>query len=306
MKPYTLNYDLEIRVPKNIPLKRSKLVVKYDNIIKEFSLQYIFKNSYVILKPCKEIPILITDENENVYEFTDWDLVEDELVLEYVFYEGNGNVLHDLSENGIDAEISNAEWTLLKTGKYALYFDGHKSYVAIPNHKKLNLDDKYDNITIEIAFNATNPKKSKHQVIYEEGGDVNGLNFYIDPNGNLCVGMWAESLGFNGIWIQSPIEANKWYHVVFILKDGKHIYVYINGNLVGHYDEATSLPHHPGYISIGATRAGTKYHDIGDNPCKLCDFFEGYVALLRRWNRVLEVNEINFLYKYFKWYIGLE
>lgn len=103
------------------------------------------------------------------------------------------------------------------------------------------------------------------QVVYEEGGTVNGLNLYIS-GGNLYVSVWVE--GGGSPWeyfLSTPIEANKEY-VTGIVYNGNssnsgYVQLYLNGELkVNQSSGAGLLLSHTGSIGLGGVYSSTKLH----------------------------------------------
>jgi uncharacterized protein (TIGR03382 family) len=145
----------------------------------------------------------------------------------------------------------------------AALFDGTaNSYIDIPDNSLINTSN-LDIETIELKFNAddVNPR----QVLYEQGGGVNGLNLYIE-NGELNLGAWQASGGAgNQFFISEPIDAGTDYHVALVFDSANMLTGYLNG--VEFANPVTSglftVPAHTGDIGIGAMRNDTRFINAG-------------------------------------------
>ena len=108
--------------------------------------------------------------------------------------------------------------------------------------------------TIELWFSA--PNVQTRQVLYEQGGTLNGLNLYIDA-GQLYFGTWNANVF--GPTVKTDITGNTTYHVVAVF-GASTATLYVNGVQVA--TEATSFS---GIASHGAPTMGgastTRFHD---------------------------------------------
>jgi hypothetical protein len=75
-----------------------------------------------------------------------------DLVAEWHFDEGSGNIVKDSSGNGNDGTIYGAAWAQGKLGK-ALRFDGSNDYVSVSDHPNLEFSPC---ITVEAWVNIDN------------------------------------------------------------------------------------------------------------------------------------------------------
>ncbi len=141
--------------------------------------------------------------------------------------------------------------------------------------------DITSNRTVSFWFKAEDVQK--RQVLYASGIGTVGVNIYLDQ-GLLYAGSWATVdgvydkvppiYGYNwkGNWITTPVEAGKWYHVTWILKDGQKKVepdrqsLYVNGKLVGKAPGAgipvEYMPPRVGRSSdLVVPRTLTRFHD---------------------------------------------
>jgi hypothetical protein len=155
----------------------------------------------------------------------------------------------------------------------AVALDGSDDQVNVPNHAALNgiTGQKdlapYIGKTVELWFNAEDV--SSRQVLYEQGGQTNGLNVYIE-GGKLYVGAWNKGRGqspspnqpatpWGPLFVSTDIEAGTTYMVDLVLDCdlsafGGTLKGYIDGLLFGTASGAGRLLYHPGQAAIGAMR----------------------------------------------------
>ncbi len=175
---------------------------------------------------------------------------------------------------------------------YALNFDDVSQCVQIPNSNDINTgSNNHTQKTIEAWFNVDDKDlTSRKQTIYEQGGNVRGLNIYI-YGGSLYVGGWNEPSNESnwnpGTFLStSSIESNTWYHVALTLDGGSSVTSnafkgYLNGVEFGSGD-GSKLWNHGGDVSIARNR-DTKFHD-GDYNYE--EYFDGKIDEVRLWNAV--------------------
>lgn len=224
-------------------------------------------------------------------------IIETNLMLYYQFDEGSGQVLTDASSNGYDGQLgattnvdsSDPMWKSISSviRDNMATFNGSSDYLYIVNTNDINTANNLANRTIEVWFKCDDISKSTKQVVFEEGGAINGFNIYIQSN-TLYIGGWAEGNSWAGTYHSSTsISSNQWHHASLVLSSSAIFTAYLDGNEIGSTSAAKSLPKHTGDICIGRN-GNTQFHDGDDN--NINSFFDGSIDELRIWNeaRVLD------------------
>ncbi|MCB9234633.1 MAG: HYR domain-containing protein [Bacteroidia bacterium] len=141
--------------------------------------------------------------------------------------------------------------------------------------------------TIEVYFRVNDKNiNTQKQVIWEEGGNANGLNLYV-YDGRLYVGAYSISLGWNGDWVStSAISSGQWHNAVLVF-DGNQpvndrIKGYLDGQLFGSTSGGTAVRFHPGANAVGGMQNNAVFHDGIDNT-QLGHFFGGDIDEIRLW-----------------------
>lgn len=147
-------------------------------------------------------------------------------------------------------------------GGLAATFDGENQFIAVPNDDSINTGGPFPERTVELIFNAETT--SGRQVLWEEGGNVNNLNIYID-NGVLRVnGRTTGGGGYGPLDISVPIEAGVTYHVGFTQDTVNERFTgYINGEEFGSEVITGVIGNHPNQNGIGAVNENIYFHDDG-------------------------------------------
>ncbi|MDJ0660630.1 MAG: cadherin domain-containing protein [Crocosphaera sp.] len=170
-------------------------------------------------------------------------------------------------------------------GNSSVEFDGVDDGVLIPDHSSINTSGSYSQKTIELTFNADT--LSGKQVLYEQGGQINGLNIFLDNN-QLKFGAWV---GNAGEWLSYEINANETYHVVLVFDNGE-LKGYVNGKPIGTVNTSfTSIPGHTGDIAIGQMSEDTRFSDSngvsGDG-----NYFDGKIDDVALYNDALSGKQV--------------
>lgn len=161
-------------------------------------------------------------------------------------------------------------------------FDGASGNIRIGNDPLLN-SAAHPERTIELVFNADTT--AGRQILYEEGGNFNSINVYID-NGRLFFN--ATEVGQYGPFnFSTPIDAGETYHVAMVF-DGpdNELRGYLNGELIGTRTVNNELAIHTGGIGIGALNGFTVMHD-GQAPVANTHFFDGRISDVAIYNDAL-------------------
>ncbi|MEM9400528.1 MAG: DUF5060 domain-containing protein [Verrucomicrobiota bacterium] len=179
--------------------------------------------------------------------------------------------------------------------------NGVGDVIAIDDHADLNNGNApFTERTVSLWFAVD--EVTGRQMIYEEGGNVRGLNIYLDGD-TLYVGGWDKNLDgedtaiWEGTWrTVSGIVANQWYHVALVLDATENplapaagqFFAYLDGvefdadNSVG-----MQLSDHIDNVGIGGVVDNSQYAS-GTKPENLA----GYVDDFAIWNRALTPAEI--------------
>ncbi|HSH03906.1 MAG TPA: FG-GAP-like repeat-containing protein, partial [Anaerolineae bacterium] len=176
-----------------------------------------------------------------------------------------------------------------------LYFDGIDDYVPVSSSGDINIGE-HPTRTVMMWFKPTKMGvTTTPQILFEEGGVVNGLNIYVQDEA-VYAGAWAETNGWTGAYLSQTVTGNEWHHVAVVLSatagtvvsDG--LRVYVDGELVGSVDGA-SLPSHTDVGGIGDIGGATQTHG-GDWGTGSSAPYRGYIDEIQVWNWPLTSAEI--------------
>jgi len=209
-------------------------------------------------------------------------------VVYYRFNEGAGPTATNLGTAG--AALNGTYQNGVGLGAPALYtnggdvnasFDGANDRVAVPNSPLLNVGNQPTR-TVEVVFNADTV--AGRQILFEEGGNTNALNMYID-NGQIYFN--ARDQGdFGPFSLTAPVTAGQTYHATLVFDSGSNeLRGYLDGNLVGTAFVNRSLSSHTGAIGIGGLNGRSYLHD-GGSPANTF-FFDGQISDVALYNTVL-------------------
>jgi len=127
----------------------------------------------------------------------------------------------------------------------------------------INSDGPYGSHQFHVAFR-TGSDVTSQQVIYEEGGTVNGLNLYID-GGELIANAWSENEGWTPIDARTTVSANTSY-VVSVVFDGSataQLALYVNDAQTPVDTDSDpsvgDLAEHIGNITVGNVNNDTEF-----------------------------------------------
>jgi|GEM_PF-4103664 len=158
-------------------------------------------------------------------------------------------------------------------GKFAGAFelDGSDDYWDIDNGY---FDRAVVDYTIEVWFNANDVSTSTDQFLFEEGGNVNGLNAYI-RDGMVFVGAWSETDGWNGEWLNFTTTSNEWHYVALLFEGNNQMTMVYDGQ-----NKSVSIPSgvaaHGGDDFIGRM-GGSSKTDEGDQTGGPTYYFNGTI-----------------------------
>jgi len=225
---------------------------------------------------------------------------ETNLQAYYKFNDGSGQVLADATSNNYDGQLgattgvdtSDPTWLSVNAAVEDKMgtFNGTSNYATISNTTDINTGSDLPNRTISVWFNATDITKTGKQVVYEEGGHINGFSVYIF-NSRIYIAGWAESNSWAGTYFNSTsISSGKWHHAALVLSGSSTFTAYLDGVQIGTTSTGvSSLPSHSGDISIGRN-GSTQFHDGDDNTAG--SYFQGSIDELRIWNEARSLADI--------------
>lgn len=217
-------------------------------------------------------------------------------------HDENINNLEDISPNNNDAnKDSNGSRAKLQVtsntmnDNKVLRFDGSNDFYKIPDDDRINDKDGYQSKYIFLAFR-TPADVNQRQVIYEEGGETNGLSLYIE-NGELKFHAWA--LGESPAWggtgssskeVASTIDAEQEYFVSCMYEAGSKLELFINGTSADVLNDNSigTMPSHNRAI-IGGVNSSILFPD-GDTDDQNA-YFAGDLAEIIYYNDA-PINEI--------------
>ncbi|MEO1620017.1 MAG: NF038122 family metalloprotease, partial [Cyanobacteria bacterium J06632_3] len=227
--------------------------------------------------------------------------IDSSLVAHWTFDETSGAVASDTTgvHNAtiVNDSTNNNQW---ETGQLdgALRLDGVNDYVAVADSSDINLSI-HGQRTVSIWFKADDTTvANRKQVIYEEGGGINGLNLYIH-DGKLYAGGWNRGnnqSGWTGTYLQTDeIVSGQWHHVSVVLDGNEQVQAgafsaYLDGELFG-VGEGSQLWKHSGNIGLGAIDDNTRFHD-GTSGATGSNALAGSIDDARIYNRALDKDEI--------------
>ncbi len=211
------------------------------------------------------------------------------------------NTWNNIGGNPDDALAVNAPElnTNQLNGSSVVNFDAaNNELLEIPNDPELNTAGPYSERTFSMVIE-TGADVSTRQMIYEEGGNERGLNFYIF-NGRLYYGAWnlqdddgggsAAPWGFSSF--DTAISANTSYILTYVFNGNNtstgNVECYLNGDNVGTISNIGLLYTHSGNIGIGRVNDNT-YLETGSTSSN--HSFDGSVAEFIIYDLVLNDSE---------------
>ncbi len=189
-------------------------------------------------------------------------------------------------------------------------YDGVNDYFAVNNHADLNIATvSQRNLTVAIK---TSNNITSRQMIYDEGGNIRGMNIFIF-NGSLHCGFYNIPNDGDGpqpyVQVSEPITTNSIYFVSWVFDytnytgptgpDGS-LKCYVNGVEIGTATTTSRLFSHSGAIGIGAVNGNTVMENGVNNTGS---YFKGSIMEVMIFNDPPTVNTITDVHRYlsFKW-----
>ena len=203
--------------------------------------------------------------------------LEEGLILNHHYDEGEGSLAGDASGNGHDGEISNPEWADGKFGK-ALKFGGEGSdvFITVESTDALNV-----NACTFMAWINADHWNGTRQIVGKSvhGGCAGRTQYGLFSEGGVFKLRFETEGGRADITTDLP-PVGEWVHIAFT-NDAKTGIIYINGAAVAEGD----VP--------GTLKANDDPWRIGQDCERLNYVFAGLIDEVRLWNRALSADEIN-------------
>ena len=195
----------------------------------------------------------------------------------WLFNEGTGNKVIDLSGNGNNGTLLNPSWTGGKDG-HALSFNGNADLIYVPSAPNLNPASITLMGWVYPTALGTNPRIISKELTV-------GINQYglLSSAGTyrLC---WATTSGDHDLFAGS-VNLNTWQFIVGTIDSSKGC-IYKNGVLQGSLATATPIPITDLSLVIG--NSGLSSPTRG---------FPGLISSVMIFNRALLIEEIKWLYR---------
>ncbi len=118
------------------------------------------------------------------------------------------------------------------------------------------LNDEIYQYTIELWYKADNIAGT-HQVLFEEGGQDNGVNIYVD-NGKIWVGTYSDYV--SNKWLSLATTNNEWHYVVLMFDDDNFLKIFHDGK-INSSNVSGYIYRHEDRAGIGALQEDTVFHD---------------------------------------------
>ena len=175
-------------------------------------------------------------------------------------------------------------------GEPAIDFDGSGEHLDVADSDDINMGGPYSGKTLVVVFK-TGSNLTSRQVIWEQGGGVRGLSFYLD-SGNLYINGWnleQTETQWGPTGLNKPVSANTAYVATLVLNAGAGTFEgFVNGASMGAVGDIARLHSHSNDCAFGHVEGATKFHD-GSNggPAN----FAGQIAEFHQYNEVLPGSE---------------
>jgi len=169
-------------------------------------------------------------------------------------------------------------------GEPAIEFDGTGEHLDVANSPDINTGGSYSARTLVVVFK-TGSNITSRQVIWEQGGDTRGLNFYLD-SGDLYINGWnLQEMPWLATIPSFPVSVNTTY-VATLVMDGVagRFEGFVNASSIGNVGNIALLYGHSGACALGHVEGKTRFHDGSTaGPAN----FGGQIAEFHYYNEVL-------------------
>lgn len=208
------------------------------------------------------------EPEESMILYMSFDTVDGEQVIDHSKYENHGEMKGD------------PELVQGRFGK-ALEFNGQDTYVEIPHHETLTVDQDFTVMAWIHTVRHEGPDNAQWQGIMAKGNNPRSYSLWTESNSK-CLHLSVGPPNGGGSVCNGEVALNTWQHVVAQYNDGTHRY-WINGEKVG---EINNKPNPPGLEDTSPVVVGT----AGGGNIR---YFLGMIDEVRIWNRALSEAEVN-------------
>ena len=173
-------------------------------------------------------------------------------------------------------------------GKPAIDFDGTGEHLDVTDSADINIGGPYSGKTLVIVFK-TGSDVASRQVIWEQGGAVRGLSFYLD-SGNLYINGWnLQETPWGPTNLNTPVSADTVYVATLVMDSNAGTFEgFVNGVRIGAARAITLLYSHSDDCAFGHVEGATKFHDGSTaGPAN----FIGQVAEFHQYNQALSTGD---------------
>jgi len=177
-------------------------------------------------------------------------------------------------------------------GEPAIEFDGTGEHLNVANSSDINTGGPYFSKILVVVFKTGSDVISR-QVIWEQGGDTRGLNFYLD-SGKLYINGWnLGDMPWLPTDLNAPISANTAYVAVLVVNANASAFEgFVNGVRIGSVSKIGLLYNHSGGCALGHVAGKTRFHDGSTGgPAN----FAGQIAEFHQYNEVFSESELQCL-----------
>lgn len=156
----------------------------------------------------------------------------------------------------------------------------------------INLNDSFFNSQLNFRtgtfwFNALDA--APLQMLYEEGGRINGLNIFLDQ-GQIHVGAWANR---TGQWLSQPVTSNQWHHVAYVFDQGQFSLFYDGSYIQSVATGFNSIPSHSGANAMGGVNGWTLIDNALSDQLGSSSFYTGLLSGITYDNSALLLADLN-------------
>lgn len=127
------------------------------------------------------------------------------------------------------------------------------------------------------------------QMIYEEGGRVNGINVFIQDS-SISVGAWQTQ---TGAWLTAPTTADEWHHVAYTYDSINGTFnLYSDGVLAASTATSGAIPVHTGASALGGVNGRTRIDNGAAGIITGGLFFDGQLSQSEFFDTALSPAEV--------------
>ena len=202
---------------------------------------------------------------------------------------GSDRKVLDFSKYHNNGTIYGPTWTQLSSGLWVMSFDGTDDYVEVPHSSSLDVADL--TVSLWVRYGGEGTAGKLHWALINKNNTSSGpndtFNLYVyADSGALAVrignGTTQVVLTTSGI----DIRDQAWYHVAFT-RSGTALTLYVDG--ISHdTDNLSGSTTNTDPLTLGVWKGYLNY-------------FKGYIAEARIYNRALSAEEISARYHRTKW-----